>query len=67
MRRGSQLILEQLQMSAMALHGLYENFVEEGAIEGVTPELEEHVNAVKQACDKVESAIRKLIPVAEAK
>lgn len=64
MRPGVVLIQEQLQMSAMALHGLYEHYCEEGGVEGPTPELEAKIEAVREAGHAVEKAMAALTKAA---
>lgn len=66
MRKGSLLIHEQLQMAAMALHGLYSSLCDEGGVDGSTPELEAQIDAVKAAGDATSKAMAALKPLTEA-
>jgi hypothetical protein len=55
-RNGIELIIEHLQMAAMATHGLYEYYCEEGGVEGPSVELTTKVNACREARESIEKA-----------
>lgn len=68
MRAGSEIIYEQLQTASMCLRGLYSYLCEEGGIDGPTPELEQKIDAIKNADEHILKAItelRKITPQGE--
>lgn len=66
MRKGSELIYEQLQLASMAVHGLYEHLCEEGGVNGPTPELETQIEATRAVGRSIREAMAELRVLTEA-